>query len=639
MDPNPPSTLSARVARKHAADSDGKPSRLRRWLAHPALAWVLTALAVLLAAPALFSGLQADDYFHRAWLRPFPEFPELTGPKWDLFAFSYGDPERVQRLMDLGIAPWWTLPELKMAFCRPLSALAHALDYWLWPDNPALMHAHNLVWFAAFIAGACLCYRRILGPGMAAGLAMLLFALDDAHATPAGWIAGRNTLIAAALGMWCLAAHDRWRRDGWRPGAAVAPLLLVVSLLSAEAGVATLAYIVPHALFLDRAPWRRRLLALTPYFVAIVLWRIAWVARGYGVQGVESYVDPITAPLKFVWSVLEVGPILLLGQWALPPSDLYALYDVFLSGLSRWVWLAGTLFLVLAAAIVLPRVRGARTAAFWASGMMLALLPICATAGFPMDRLLLFVGLGAFGLLAQFLDAVWPSPAAGAVSLPGACSRPARVLATVFVGIHLLLAPLAFVARAAAPAGPEALTRQFYIELPADAAISGRDVVVVNAPSGTLVGMLPVERAAHGQSIPRRTRMLGPSLSAVTVTRENAHSLRVLAEDAYLFWSYDRLVRSLEYPFAAGQRIELAGMTVEILATTTDGRPSEARFDFDVPLEDPSLAWLQWREGKFGPFTPPAVGASIYLPRAAPKIEWLRLFDSWGKANQRTANR
>lgn len=47
---------------------------------------------------------------------------------------------------------------------------------------------------------------------------------------------------------------------------------------------------------------------------------------------------------------------------------------------------------------------------------------------------------------------------------------------------------------------------------------------------------------------------------------------------------------------------------------TPDGRPFTVRFRFAVPLEDPSLRWLQWKDNRFIPFTPPAVGQTVTLP-------------------------
>jgi len=57
-------------------------------------------------------------------------------------------------------------------------------------------------------------------------------------------------------------------------------------------------------------------------------------------------------------------------------------------------------------------------------------------------------------------------------------------------------------------------------------------------------------------------------------------------------------------------------MSAEVIALTDDGRPSEARIRFAKPLEDPSLAWLQWDWGRsaYLPFVPPAVGETVQIP-------------------------
>ena len=59
-----------------------------------------------------------------------------------------------------------------------------------------------------------------------------------------------------------LSAHTRWRRAGGRAGALLAPGLLLLALLSAEAAIAVLAYWLAYAVFLDRGTWRGRLLSL-----------------------------------------------------------------------------------------------------------------------------------------------------------------------------------------------------------------------------------------------------------------------------------------------------------------------------------------------------------------------------------------
>jgi len=77
------------------------------------------------------------------------------------------------------------------------------------------MHLQSLLWFAGAVVAAAVFYRRLLLPVWVAGLAALLFAIDDAHGMPAVWLANRNASIGVFFGLVALIAHDGWRRDGW----------------------------------------------------------------------------------------------------------------------------------------------------------------------------------------------------------------------------------------------------------------------------------------------------------------------------------------------------------------------------------------------------------------------------------------
>jgi hypothetical protein len=99
----------------------------------------------------------------------------------------------------------------------------------------------------------------------------------------------------------------------------------------------------------------------------------------------------------------------------------------------------------------------------------------------------------------------------------------------------------------------------------------------------------------------------------VKIYRPDARTLVVQPEYGYYAWILDALFRNSQHPFSVGDRVELTGMTVEIKELTGDGRPAKAAFTFAVPLEDPSLRWLQYKDGDFIPFTPPAIGQSVVL--------------------------
>jgi hypothetical protein len=65
-------------------------------------------------------------------------------------------------------------------------------------------------------------------------------------------------------------------------------------------------------------------------------------------------------------------------------------------------------------------------------------------------------------------------------------------------------------------------------------------------------------------------------------------------------------------------------MDVEITAMTPDGRPAEASFRFDEPLESSSYVWLCYRHGSFEPFVLPPVGDETKIP-----FDWWALFRPW----------
>jgi len=121
--------------------------------------------------------------------------------------------------------------------------------------------------------------------------------------------------------------------------------------------------------------------------------------------------------------------------------------------------------------------------------------------------------------------------------------------------------------------------------------------------------------SADGQPLPRRLRALVSSrLRPVEVHRLDARSLVLRPEAGFLHGLADPLFRGPDQPLTLGQHIALSGMTVEITELGPDQRPAEAVFRFDVPLEDKSLRWLQWRDGRFEPFIPPPVGQRVTLP-------------------------
>ncbi len=578
--------------------------RIRTCLAHRRQPVIVIALAVLLVLPALGSSLVADDYIHRIRLSPTLTFPGFDDPPLDLFVFGSGDPEQRRQLMEEGGFAWWTAEGFKMAFWRPLSVVTHVLDHWLWADSSVLMHAHSIVWFAALLAAVACLYRRFHAPWIA-GLALLLYAFDDARGMVLSFVANRNALIAAVFGVWSLIVHDRWRRDGWQPGAALAPLLFGAALLAGESALAITGYLFAYALFMDPGATRRRLAALAPYALLVVAWAVAYRTLGYGTHASGIYINPADEPARFLAALSVRLPILLLAQIAGPPSDLWLVYS---HGVAAAVYAFSLASLAIAAALLWPLLRRSAVTRFWTLGAVIAAVPVCAT--FPSDRLLVFVGIGAMGALASLLA----SSMDDTVSEGAVRRASARIVVAVLIVVHLVIAPLLLPLRALSVVQMGAVFERVDRSLPATDAVRDKTVVIVSAPVDGLVAYTPIRRAARGMPRPKRLRLLATGTAEVRVTRLDAFTLRLRPEAGFYGAEIERMVRSLSQPMAPGYTVRLSDMEVTVTAVTQDGRAAEAEFRFALPLEDPSLIWMRWEGDSLVAYEPPPPGESRTLP-------------------------
>jgi hypothetical protein len=471
--------------------------RLKRGLASRRVQACAIALGVALLVPSLTTGLSADDWVHQLLVRPSRGIAGLSTRKLDLFSFADGKPEDAHALMDAGSFPWWTDPEIRLAFWRPISSLTHQLDHALWPRSAFLMHAQNLLWYALALLAVAAFYRRFLDgePGGAwiAGLALLLYAVDDAHAPAVGWVANRNSFVALALSLPAVALHDRFRKRGG--GAWLGPLVLAAGLVAGESALATGAYLFAHALCFERGRLAARFLPLWRFAVVVVAWRAAYHALGYGAAHSGIYLDPGGDTRAFAAALPARFAYLMTGQFALPWSDFASLYS-YIGPHAERVMLAiavGTCALV--ALLLTPVVRRSPAARFFAVGTVLAAVPICST--FPADRLLGFVGVGAMGLVALAIAR------ARGLALVGAAAM---------ILIHLILAPPFAWLRARSMATVEIPLAHANDSLPKTPDVAQKTFVLVNPPADLFAGYLQFTREARGSPpAPAASRSSAPT--------------------------------------------------------------------------------------------------------------------------------
>jgi hypothetical protein len=589
----------------------------------------VAALAGLaLCSPAISRSWKLDDFLQRSLLLGDGGPPRLFATMRGYFDFIV--PGTISSWKDVGLVPWWTDDLLRVSFFRPVASFFHWIDYRLWPDSPMAMHAHSLLWYALACAVVAIVYRRFLGATWTAGLAGLLFAVDALHKTPVEWIANRNVLIALVAGGLAIAAHDRWRREEWRPGAIVGPVCFAVSLLSAEAGVATGAYLVAHALFLESGSLRRRGTAMASYVAILVAWRLIYQGLGFGAFGSDLYIDPGREPLRFVSALVERAPVLLFGQvgWRDPIE-----YNFLSQAGAGFFQVAAWGLLGIVVVLLLPLLYRDRVVRFWATGAALSVVPLCST-GIPSGRLLVFCSIGAAALWARLLQ--------GLIGHDPWCPRtvvwraPAWALAIALLVVHGILSPYNL---ASGLVGPDRFQRavEQAIAFAPDDGIAERIVVVANPPCTFFLAYHRVLRSYQGRELPRQLHVLGPGHRAVTVTRVDEYTVSVRTDQGfflhphqshesaelmpyvhpvYFYGILDRTFRGSASPILPGQRFQTPGMSAEVVSVTDDGRPAEVLLRFDVPLGDPSLYWTKWdwESSSYSRFSPPSLGQAVQIP-------------------------
>ena len=608
-----------------AADS------LKKFLVHRQLPIILALMAVAFMLPALKLGLIADDLPQRAVeLRPDqlpPRMSETGNPRdcgkfstvlFDLFGFNR-NLQTVAVMKDYGTLPWWTPDDLKCSLCRPVAALTHWMDYRLFPDSPALMHAHNILWLAAVVLVATIVYRKLIGTGWAAGLAALLFLLDSNTYLPAAFVANRGYFIALFFGLLCLYQHHQWRSGKSRFAMGLSALFLTLSLFSEESGASTFAFILAYALVLETGNARSRAQAILPSVLVITAWWILYRISGYGLNHVELYLDPARQPFSFVRALIPRDMVLLGSQLtSVPPEILFvikpSLYPVIIA------FFGG--FAITALAIFLPWTSRDKLTAFWLVALILAAIPEAVLL--PWSKNIGYIAISAFGLIASFVAALF--------SKPGWLRerRGYRIFAWVVCVLLILVHGPGAIAKRIAVVKAGAGVFAWASRVPPDwRNLENENLIIINHPIPLEMVYVPAYAAYYHRPLPKTLRVLVPACTGFEVRRTDDKTLVIQSLGSNLFSCDNMGPVNIVYALSGfssllnsnpdykrGGRYQVKGLTVEILELDASGLPSRVAFHFDSSLgsRDFLWLWLDWRKASIEPFKIPAIGQSVTLP-------------------------
>ncbi len=566
--------------------------------------------AALLCIPSLFFGFFMDDY---ALLLAAEGSNPFVQSALSLYTFGLGDPEAMAPFIDAGPFPWYTLPDIRLEFCRYLSCITMVLDTKLFGRFAPLYHLHSILWYLAILWAVRRIYGRAI-PGGVAVLALLIFAVDDGHWFPATWWANRNALVAIAPALWGVVAHLRWREEGWKPGLPLSLLGYAAGLMAGETALCVLAYIPAYEFLGAMGSWKDRLRGFVPAALLVLVYLVLYRTMSFGAYGSEIYVDPVREPLLYLnWAPSRFC--------ALAGSQFFSVFaelPAFVSGTMLPIALLGALALgmiLVALRATWPHLEEheCRAVLWLLAGAALSTLPVMAS--FPSSRLLVAASVGATPAIAVLIRHGWRLRHGEIAAASTFSGKSLRVLGGVLVAVHLVFSPVMWPLPTYVTGRVGNATVNAILTAEVDeSSLSDKHVMAINAGDPMTAFYPLMVRQYCERPLPEKWRVLSMAPYAHRLTRTGEKTFEVEVVDGQMFTMlFEELVRHKRAPFAPGDVVHLDGLDITVLETGDSG-PRRLGCRFENSLEDPRYVFLAWREEKFRRLEMPAIGESVLLP-------------------------
>ena len=562
--------------------------------------------ALYLRREALSVGFVADDYAQIEMLEGHYPVPRAS---WDLFSFSNGSAAEGRLLIASGFYPWWADPELRIAMFRPAAGWDFALDHRWFGHDPFGYHLHSaLVWCALLVA--CAWFFRACCARAEAYVAFGLLCACEALSQPLWWICNRAALYSTLFALLSLLAYRRYRSHA---GAVLVAGLYSLAFAFGEYAYCLLGYFVAYELCGGPGP-RGRVSALAAVLAPALGFGVLRSLLHAGVSHSGVYVDPLGQPLAFVRALCVRVPVLLgdlvfalrADYWTSTPPWLLGWYERgwierdWLFDPSRWELAHVAVGLLACAAFVWLARRGwgRPELRWWTLGSAFAVLTV--VPSFPSSRLLLAAWLGFAPLMAAWITA--------ALARPGVIRAVAALVLVYQLALPIALQRMEL---AGAPVHGQRM-REAIARADVD---PDRNLILLSAFDGGTSVYLPATRRVLGRRPPLRCLVLSWVPTPYLLAREgpSAFSMRFGRATTLLRSRGEQLFRSPERALRAGEVVDVGLFRATILELR-DGLPVHVRFDFDQPLDSPSLQFMVPADDGFRSYQLPPLGASAAVP-------------------------
>ena len=253
-------------------------------------------------------------------------------------------------------------------FFRPVTAATHVLDTRLFGDAFWGHHLHSFVWAGLGVWVVAGLYRRL---SLTPWLQVWPFWPFHGRGTHHGHRMARQSQMHGSplcSGCWAMRLHLSSRLGA----SALASVSFGLALGAGEMGLCAGAYLLSWEVWMGQGGLRSRIRRLLPYAGVFLVWVLMYTKGAFGVIGSGLYVDPIQATGPFLEQLPGKFSVLLASQAFQVPPEIWMLLP---SGGDAWLAAGSLLALGLTVWAMLPWFLADRNRLFWATGLVLCLLP------------------------------------------------------------------------------------------------------------------------------------------------------------------------------------------------------------------------------------------------------------------------
>ena len=563
-----------------------------------------------------FSSFMADDFMQLGILEGVSPCTWL-GPM-DVYTLADGNLAHMRTLKDSGAFQWFWDPEFKAKFFRPLSSVLLIMDHAIFGLNPIGYSIHNLLWFSALIIAAGFLMQRAV-PGRISSLAIIIFSISGIHWYVVYWTAARHIIVAASIGLWSLLAYTKWREQGWKKGRIISISGILLSLLAGEAALGVLAYFFAYELLSTDDALKQKLKNLLPVIILTVVYLIVYKSLGYGAYGGSGYLNPVSEPLQFLLafpgrSLALAGSMIVGGHaelWMFPSIRLYMILIAVLIIILFTILFKKVSSLSGDRTRLYPETnenRHTRTAQLIGSprrgvrwmllGSVISLIPFSAAS--PGARCLVVPFVGGAVIISFVLYYWWNSVR----KLPCLKLRFLSIFCWLLLFIHFAFAPIqrfvgpGFAKQVFANRLKSVLEKaEFNHQQPP------QKIVLLTVPDFSIGLHSYYYQKLNREPMPESWWVLSWENCGHRIFRSGTNSFELELINGSINRSF----------LKKGTVIELTGMAVTVLKVDKDGVRC-IEFRFDCSLDDSSLQFLAWIDGRLKAVQMPPIGQSIFLP-------------------------